>query len=106
MIGDSTLDLYKMLSVLKNSSVYVFEDVKAFLNGYASVRKLPAQLVDKWIFYDVYYSLRSVRRAINDNNFRKSYDQYIINADMSARRKNETTLVMSNWLERYVNTLH
>ena len=106
MIGDSTLDLYKMLSVLKNSSVYVFEDVKAFLNGYASVRKLPAQLVDKWIFYDVYYSLRSVRRAINDNNFRKSYDQYIINADMSARRKNERTLVMSNWLERYVNTLH
>ena len=56
-------------------------------------------------FYDTYYSLRSVRRAINDNNFRKSDDQYIINADMSARRKNERTLIMTNWLEKYFNSL-
>lgn len=106
MIGDPTLDMYKMLSVLKNSGYYVFEDTEAFLNGYLSVRELPEKLIEKWIFYDVYYSLRSVRRAINDNNFRKSDDQYIINADMSAQQKNARTLIMTNWLERYVNSLH
>lgn len=106
IIGDPTLDVYKMLSILKNASGYTFEDVKAFLNGYSSVKKLPEKLIDKWIFYDIYYSLRSVRRAINDNNFRKSDDQYIINADMSARRKNARTLIMTNWLEKYFNSLH
>lgn len=106
MIGDPTLDVYKMLSIFKNANCYDFEDVKAFLNGYLSVRQLPEKLIDKWIFYDIYYSLRSVRRAINDNNFRKSDDQYIINADMSAQRKNARTLTMTNWLERYVNSLH
>ncbi|MFR2787994.1 MAG: phosphotransferase [Clostridia bacterium] len=101
MIGDPTLDAYKMLSILKS-----FEDVKAFLNGYLSIKALPEKLVDKWIFYDIYYSLRSVRRAINDNNFRKSDDQYIINADMSAQRKNARTLIMTNWLEKYFDSLH
>lgn len=106
MIGDPTLDVYKMLSVLKNSSEYGYEDIKAFLNGYLSINTLPKKLIDKWIFYDIYYSLRSVRRAINDNNFRKSNDQYIINADMSARRKNARTLIITNWLEKYVDSLH
>lgn len=106
MIGDPTLDVYKMLSILKNGSGYTFEDVKAFLNGYLSIKKLPEKLADKWIFYDIYYSLRSVRRAINDNNFRKSDDQYIINADMSAQRKNARTLIMTNWLEKYFYSLH
>lgn len=101
MIGDPTLDVYKMLSILKS-----FEDVKAFLNDYLSIKALPEKLVDKWIFYDIYYSLRSVRRAINDNNFRKSDDQYIINADMSAQRKNARTLIMTNWLEKYFDSLH
>lgn len=106
MIGDPTLDVYKMLSILKNIKCYTFKDIEAFLNGYVSVRKLPKKLIDKWIFYDIYYSLRSIRRAINDNNFRKSDDQYIINADMSAQRKDEKTLIMANWLERYVNNSH
>lgn len=106
MIGDPTLDVYKMLSILKNGSGYTFEDIKAFLNGYLSIKKLPEKLIDKWVFYDIYYSLRSVRRAINDNNFRKSDDQYIINANMSARRKNARTLIMTNWLEKYLNNLH
>ena len=106
MIGDPALDVYKMLSIFKNSNNYVFNDIEAFLNGYLSVRELPKRLIDKWIFYDVYYSLRSVRRAINDNKFRKSDDQYIIKADMSAQRKNPRTLVIKNWLERYINNLH
>lgn len=106
MIGDPTLDIYKMLSILKNNTRYTFEDVKAFLNGYLSIKELSEKLIDKWIFYDIYYSLRSVRRAINDNNFRKSDDQYIINADMSAQRKNARTLIMANWLEKYFNSLH
>ena len=106
MIGDPTLDVYKMLSILKNDTRYTFEDVKAFLNGYLSIKELSEKLIDKWIFYDIYYSLRSVRRAINDNNFRKSDDQYIINADMSAQRKNARTLIMANWLEKYFNSLH
>lgn len=106
MIGDPTLDVYKMLSILKNDTRYTFEDVKAFLNGYLSIKELSEKLIDKWIFYDIYYSLRSVRRTINDNNFRKSDDQYIINADMSAQRKNARTLIMANWLEKYFNSLH
>lgn len=106
MVGDPTLDLYKMLSVLKSNGNYNSEDVTAFLNGYSDVRALPTKLVDKWTFYDVYYSLRSVRRAINDNTFRNSDDKYIKNADMSAQRKNPQTLMMANWLEEYVNILH
>ena len=106
MIGDPALDVYKMLSIFKNSNNYDFNDIEAFLNGYLSVRELPKRLIDKWIFYDVYYSLRSVRRAINDNKFRKSDNQYIIKADMSAQRKNPRTLVIKNWLERYINNLH
>lgn len=106
MIGDPTLDIYKMLSILKNNETYNFADVKAFLDGYTSVRKLPEKLSEKWSFYDIYYSLRSVRRAINDDNFRNSDDQYINNADISAQQKNARTLVMSNWLERYINNLH
>ena len=106
MVGDSTLDVYKMLSILKANVNYSYDDVEAFLNGYTSVRELTSNLVRKWIFYDVYYSLRSVRRAINDNNFRKSDDQYIMIADQSAQRKNSQTLVMSNWLEQYVNSVH
>ena len=106
MIGDSTLDIYKMLSVLKYNNKYNIEDVKAFLDGYSSIRKIPIMIVKKWISYDVYYSLRSVRRAINDKHFRNSDDQYIKTADMSAQRKNPKTLVMTNWLERYVNDLH
>lgn len=106
MVGDPTLDLYKLLSVLKLNGNYNSEDVKAFLNGYLDVRNLPIKLVDKWTFYDVYYSLRSVRRAINDNTFRNSDDKYIKNADMSAQRKNPQTLMMANWLEEYVNNLH
>ena len=106
MVGDPTLDVYKMLSILKSNNTYCFEDVKSFLNGYLSIRALPSQIVDKWIFYDVYYSLRSVRRAINDKHFRNSDDQYIMNADISAQRKNPQTLLMVNWLEKYVNNLH
>lgn len=106
MIGDPTLDLYKMLSILKNDNMYTFEHVKAFLNGYESIRQLPDKLIDKWSFYDVYYSLRSVRRAINDKNFRNLDDKYIINADISAQRKNPKTLIMENWLEKYINNLH
>ena len=106
MIGDSTLDLYKMLSVLKSSHNYNSKDVFSFLDGYSSVRKLPKKLVDKWIFYDIYYSLRSVRRAINDRHFRNSDDAYIMNADKSAQRKNPETLIMVNWLEKYTNNLH
>lgn len=92
MIGDSTLDIYKMLSILKSNDNYGIEDIRAFLNGYSSIRKLPIMLVDKWIFYDVYYSLRSVRRAINDKHFRNSNDQYIKNADISAQRRNPKTV--------------
>lgn len=106
MIGDSTLDVYKMLSILKSSYSYNSEDVFSFLNGYSSVRALPTKLVDKWIFYDIYYSLRSVRRAINDRHFRNSDDAYIMNADKSAQRKNPETLIMVNWLEKYMNNLH
>lgn len=106
MVGDPTLDLYKMLSVLKSNGNYNSEDVTAFLNGYTDVRALPSKLVDKWNFYDVYYSLRSVRRAINDKTFRNSDDKYIKNADKSAQRKNPQTLMMANWLEEYVNNLH
>ena len=106
MVGDSTLDLYKMLSVLKSNGNYNGEDVTAFLNGYSDVRELPTKLVDKWAFYDVYYSLRSVRRAINDNTFRNSDNKHTKNADMSAQRKNPQTLMMANWLEEYVNKLH
>lgn len=106
MVGDSFLDVYKMLSVLKSISAYNFEDVSAFLDGYSSVRVLPTKIVDMWNFYDVYYSLRSVRRAINDNTFRNSDDTYIMNADLSAQRKNPRTLTMSNWLERYLDNLH
>lgn len=106
MIGDPTLDIYKMLSILKNDDAYTFDDVKAFLDGYASIKKLPDRLVEKWDFYDVYYSLRSVRRAINDNNFRNSDDKYIVNSDISAQRKNPRTLIIKNWLERYVKNLH
>lgn len=106
IVGDSILDVYKMLSVLKSISGYNFDDVSAFLDGYSSVRALPTKIVDMWNFYDVYYSLRSVRRAINDNTFRNSDDKYIMNADMSAQRKNTRTLTMSNWLERYLDNLH
>ena len=106
MVGDSFLDVYKMLSVLKSISAYNFEDVSAFLDGYSSARALPKKIVDMWNFYDVYYSLRSVRRAINDNTFRNSDDTYIMNADLSAQRKNPQTLTMSNWLERYLDNLH
>lgn len=106
MIGDSTLDIYKMLSILKSSCNYNSDDVFSFLNGYLSVRPLPTKLVDKWIFYDVYYSLRSVRRAINDKHFRNSDDTYIMNADKSAQRKNPETIIMVNWLEKYMNNLH
>ena len=106
MVGDSFLDVYKMLSVLKSISAYNFEDVSAFLDGYSSARVLPKKIVDMWNFYDVYYSLRSVRRAINDNTFRNSDDTYIMNADLSAQRKNPQTLTMSNWLERYLDNLH
>lgn len=106
MIGDAILDVYKMLSVLKNIRGYNFEDVSAFLDGYSSVRAFPTKIVDMWNFYDVYYSLRSVRRSINDNTFRNSNDEYIMNADMSAQRKNPQTLTISNWLERYLNNLH
>lgn len=106
MIGDPTLDIYKMLSVLKNDNTYTYESVKSFLKGYESIRQLPDRLIDKWSFYDVYYSLRSVRRAINDKNFRNSDDKYIINADTSAQRKNSKTLIMEDWLERYINNLH
>lgn len=106
MIGDPTLDIYKMLSILKNNDSYSFEDVKSFLNGYVNARNLPERLIEKWIFYDIYYSLRSVRRAVNDNNFRNSDDQYIINADLSAQQKNARTLVMKNWLEKYLGNLH
>ncbi len=106
MIGDPTLDIYKMLSILKNDNIYTFENVKSFLNGYESIIQLPDRLIDKWNFYDVYYSLRSVRRAINDKNFRNSDDKYIINADISAQRKNPKTLIMENWLEKYINNLH
>ncbi len=105
MIGDPILDVYKMLSVLKSFD-YGFDDVKAFFDGYTSMRELPIMMVDKWIFYDVYYSLRSVRRAINEKHFRNSDDRYIRNADLSAQRKNPKTFVMTNWLERYVNRLH
>lgn len=106
MIGDPTLDIYKMLSILKNDNIYTFENVKSFLNGYESIRQLPDRIIDKWNFYDVYYSLRSVRRAINDKNFRNSDDKYIINADISAQQKNPKTLIMENWLEKYINNLH
>lgn len=106
MIGDSTMDVYKMLSILKSSYNYNSEDVSSFLDGYSSVRALPAKLVEKWIFYDIYYSLRSVRRAINDKHFRNSDDAYIMNADKSAQRKNPETLIMINWLEKYMNNLH
>ena len=106
MIGDPTLDVYKMLSILKSSNNYNNEDVAFFLSGYSSIRMLPLNLVNKWIFYDIYYSLRSVRRAINESHFRNSDDEYILNADKSAQRKNPETLVMANWLERYLNNLH
>lgn len=106
MIGDPTLDVYKMLSILKSSNNYNSEDVASFLSGYSSIRKLPINLVNKWIFYDIYYSLRSIRRAINDCHFRNSNDEYILNAEKSAQRKNPETLVMVNWLERYLNNLH
>lgn len=106
MIGDSTMDVYKMLSILKSSYNYNSEDVYSFLDGYSSVRALPTKLVDKWIFYDIYYSLRSVRRAINDRHFRNSDDAYIMNADKSAQRKNPETLIMANCLEKYMNNLH
>lgn len=106
MVGDPTLDLYKMLSVLKSTPKYNQKDVMAFLNGYACVRALPINLIDKWIFYDVYYSLRSVRRAINDNTFRNSDDMYIKNADQSAQMKNSRTIIMKKWLEEYINNLH
>ena len=106
MIGDPTMDIYKLLSILRSNNIYNFVDVKAFLDGYASIKKVPERLVEKWDFYDVYYSLRSVRRAINDNNFRKSDSQYIIDADMSAQQKNAKSLVMRNWLEKYINNLH
>lgn len=106
MVGDFTLDLYKMLSVIKSDENYNDKDVISFLNGYSNVRALPTKLVDKWLFYDVYYSLRSVQRAINDNTFRNSDDKYIKNADKSAQRKNPRTLMMANWLEGYVNNLH
>lgn len=106
MVGDPTLDVYKMLSILKANESYAYEDVEAFLNGYASVKEFPKNLGKKWIFYDAYYSLRSVRRAINDNNFRKSNDRYIMLADQSAQRKNPQTLVMANWLEEYLNSVH
>ena len=95
-----------MLSVLKSNENYNNEDVIAFLNGYSDIRVLPTKLLDKWIFYDVYYSLRSVRRAINDNTFRNSDDKYIKNADKSAQRTNPQTLIMANWLKEYVNNLH
>lgn len=106
MIGDPTLDVYKMLSILKSSNNYNSEDVASFLSGYSSIRMLPLDLVNKWIFYDIYYSLRSVRRAIYESHFRNSDDEYILNADKSAQRKNPETLVMVNWLERYLNNLH
>lgn len=106
MIGDSTMDVYKMLSILKSSYNYNSEDVSSFLDGYSSVRALPTKLVKKWIFYDSYYSLRSVRRAINDKHFRNSDDAYIMNADKSAQRKNPETLIMVNRLEKYMNNLH
>lgn len=106
MIGDSTLDIYKMLSTLKSSCNYNGKDVFSFLDGYSSVRPLPTKLVDKWIFYDIYYSLRSVRRAINDRHFRNSDDAYVMNADKSAQRKNPETIIMVNWLEKYMNNLH
>ena len=32
--------------------------------------------------------------------------QLTVNADMSAQRKNAKTLIMTNWLEKYVNNLH
>ena len=106
MVGDPTLDVYKMLSIINANGNYGYKDVEAFLNGYESVRELPKNLVRRWIFYDVYYSLRSVRRAINDNNFRTGDDQYIMMADQSAQRKNPQTLVMANWLEQYINSIH
>ncbi|MCI8486201.1 MAG: aminoglycoside phosphotransferase family protein [Clostridia bacterium] len=106
MIGDPSLDVYKMLCILKSNCYYNIEDVNSFLDGYSSIRALPKKMVNKWIFYDVYYSLRSVRRAINDKHFRNSDDAYIINADKSAQRKNPQTLIMTNWLEKYMNNLH
>ena len=51
MVGDSFLDVYKMLSVLKSISAYNFEDVSAFLDGYSSVRVLPTKIVDMWNSY-------------------------------------------------------
>ena len=103
MIGDSAIDIYKMLSILKSNRNYNYEDVCSFLNGYSNVRKLPTKLVNKWIFYDIYYSLRSVRRAINDGHFRNSNDEYIMNADKSAQIKNPETFIMTKWLEKYMN---
>lgn len=101
MIGDPTLDIYKMLSILKTTNNYKKEDIYSFLNGYSSVKEIPSELVEKWFFYDVYYSLRSVRRAINDKNFRNQHDSYIMNADRSAQRKNPETEVMANILKEY-----
>lgn len=47
MIGDPTLDIYKMLSILKSNNIYNFEDVRSFLDGYANARKLPKRLIEK-----------------------------------------------------------
>lgn len=102
MIGDPTLDIYKMLSILKANEIYSFKEVETFLNGYTSICNLPDEFLEKWNFYDVYYSLRSIRRAIKEDHFRNSEDQYIHNADLSAQIKNPRTLVMSEWLKKYL----
>lgn len=102
MIGDPTLDIYKMLSILKANDIYSFNEVESFLNGYTSACNLPDVFLKKWNFYDVYYSLRSIRRAIKENHFRNSEDQYIHNADLSAQKENYRTLIMSEWLKKYL----
>ena len=105
MIGDATLDLYKILSILKPSYNYNSEDVYSLLDGYSSIRALPTRFTEKWLFYDTYYPLRTIRRAIQNNRFRNSDNDYIINSDKSAQRKNPETFIMLNWLEKY-NNLH
>lgn len=101
MIGDSFFDVYKFLSILKVDSKYMEDEVYSFLCGYYDVRKNKENFVKKWMFYDIYYSLRTIRRAINEKTFYNSKDKYIIDACKNIKRQNEDTINMKKILEKY-----